>query len=216
MNKQLLLATNNVKKLAELRRMIAEQGLAIDVLALADVADFPEPVETEWTFEGNALTKARAGAQHSGLPTLADDSGLCVDALNQMPGVRSSRWAGPAQEDVANLELVLRQIEDVPDERRTAKFVAVMALVLPDGREFTTRGEMPGRIAHGAKGAKGFGYDPIFRADDQPPSPSGKPRTNAELTAQEKDAISHRGKAVRAMGPVLREVLAAPRQETDS
>ena len=93
MNKQLLLATNNVKKLAELRRMLAEQGLAIDVLALADVADFPEPVETEWTFEGNALTKARAGAQHSGLPTLADDSGLCVDALNQMPGVRSSRWA---------------------------------------------------------------------------------------------------------------------------
>ena len=211
--KQLVLASNNAKKLKELGTLLLPLG--IDLIPQGQL-EIPEAEEPFPTFVENALAKARHAARLSGLPALADDSGLCVDALNQMPGVRSSRWAGPAQEDVANLELVLRQIEDVPDERRTAKFVAVMALVLPDGREFTTRGEMPGRIAHGAKGAKGFGYDPIFRADDQPPSPSGKPRTNAELTAQEKDAISHRGKAVRAMGPVLREVLAAPHQETDS
>ena len=194
MSARVLLATNNAKKLAELRRIIAEQDLDVQVLGLADVEPYPDPAETEWTFEGNALIKARAGVRHTGLPTVADDSGLCVDALNQMPGVRSSRWAGSEQEDIANLELVLRQIEDVPDDRRTARFVAVMALALPDGREFTTRGEMPGRITHAAKGARGFGYDPIFRADEQPPCPDGRQRTNAELTAEEKDAISHRGR----------------------
>lgn len=207
---QVLLATNNQQKLAELRRILDEAGISVEVLSLADVASYPDPPETEWTFEGNALIKARAGAVHSGLPTLADDSGLCVDALNQMPGVRSSRWAGPQREDVANLELVLRQIDDVPTEERGARFVAVMALVLPDGREFTTRGEMPGLIADRPKGEGGFGYDPIFSADEQPASSTGEPRTNAELTSQEKDAISHRGKAVRAMIPVLRAALAAP------
>lgn len=216
MTTKLLLATQNAKKLAELRRILAEQSLDIEVVGCGDVEPYPEPAETEWTFEGNALIKARAGVQHTGLPTLADDSGLCVDALNQMPGVRSSRWAGPDQEDIANLELLLRQIEDVPDERRTARFVAAMALVLPDGREFTTRGEMPGRITHAPKGARGFGYDPIFRADEQPPSPVGRPRTNAELNAEEKDAISHRGRAMRAMVPVLREVLVATGQEANS
>lgn len=205
---EVLLATANQKKLAELRRILEDQGLDIEVPSQSDVAAYPEPAETEWTFEGNALIKARAGAAQTGLPTLADDSGLCVDALNQMPGVRSSRWAGSAGEDVANLDLLLRQIEDVPDERRTARFVAVMALVLPDGREFTTCGEMPGRLARAPKGARGFGYDPIFRADDQV-CVAGKLRTNAELTAQEKDEISHRGKALRAMVPVLREALAA-------
>lgn len=206
MTTQLLLATNNTKKLTELRRILAEQCLDIQVLGLTDVAAYPDPVETEWTFEGNALIKARAGVRNTGLPTLADDSGLCVDALNQMPGVRSSRWAGPAREDVANLELVLAQIDDVPNERRTARFVAVMALALPDGREFTARGEMPGLIAHAPRGARGFGYDPIFRADEQV-CVGGRLRTNAELSAQEKDAISHRGKALRAMVPVLQEVL---------
>ncbi len=204
---QVVLASSNRKKMSELCRILDEQGLDIEVLCSSDFEDFPEPVETEWTFEGNALIKARAVAAHTGLPALADDSGLCVDALNKMPGVRSSRWAGPAKEDVANLELVLAQIEDVPAERRTASFVAVLALVLPDGREFTTRGEMPGVIAQAAKGARGFGYDPIFKADEQPATESGKKRTNAELTSAEKDAISHRGKAIRAMVPVLREVL---------
>lgn len=206
MTGRLLLATNNQKKLAELRRILDEQGLGIEVLSQSDLPAYPEPAETEWTFEGNALIKARAGVAHTAMATLADDSGLCVDALNQMPGVRSSRWAGTAGEDVANLELLLRQIDDVPDERRTARFVAVMALVLPDGREFTTRGEMPGKIARAAKGARGFGYDPIFRADDQA-CEDGKLRTNAELRPHEKDEISHRGKALRAMVPVLREVL---------
>jgi len=206
MTVQVLLATNNVKKLGEMRRILAEQGLDIEVKSLDDFPAYPEPVETEWTFEGNALLKARAGTEHTGLPTLADDSGLCVDALNQMPGVRSSRWAGPAHEDVANLELVLRQIDDVPKNRRTARFVSVMALVLPDGREFTTRGEMPGRIALASKGARGFGYDPIFVAFEQPERPGcDRPRTNAELTPEEKDAISHRGRAVRAMVPILLE-----------
>lgn len=209
MSRQVVLASNNAKKLAELRRIIGEQGLDIEVLSPVDFPGFPEPDETEWTFEGNALIKARAAAAFTGLPGLADDSGLCVDALNQMPGGRSSRWAGPAKEDVANLELLLAQIDDVPDAQRGARFVAVMALAMPDGSEFTTRGEMPGVIAHAPKGARGFGYDPIFKADDQPVAESGKLRTNAELTSDEKDAISHRGKAVRAMVPILREALAA-------
>lgn len=209
MSAEIFLATSNRKKLTELRRILDEQGLDVTVLGLDDVEPFEAPAETEWTFEGNALIKARAGALHTGLPSLADDSGLCVAALNQMPGVRSSRWAGPAHEDVANLELVLRQIDDVPAPLRTASFVAVMALVFPDGREFTTRGEMPGRLTTAPRGGRGFGYDPIFEADDQPLH-NGTPRTNAQLTPDEKDAISHRGQAVRAMVPLLRQALAAP------
>ncbi|MDN5985327.1 MAG: non-canonical purine NTP pyrophosphatase, partial [Propionibacterium sp.] len=146
MTSEVLLATNNAKKLTELRRIIVEYDMDIQVLSLKDIASYPEPEETEWTFEGNALIKARQGMIHSGLPALADDSGLCVDALGHMPGVRSSRWDGPEQEDIANMELVLRQIEDVPRGRRQAQFVSVMALVMPDGREFTTRGEMTGHL----------------------------------------------------------------------
>lgn len=203
--RQVLLASNNAKKLAELRRIIAEFGLDIEVLGLADTQAYPEPAETQWSFEGNALIKARAGVAHTGLPTLADDSGLCVDALNQMPGVRSSRWAGPAHDDAANLDLVLRQIDDVPDQARTARFVAVVALALPDGREFTTCGEMPGLLARAPRGVGGFGYDPIFKATEQR---GDQQRTNAELSPAEKDDISHRGKAVRAMLPILRQALA--------
>ncbi|AWY96116.1 dITP/XTP pyrophosphatase [Propionibacterium freudenreichii] len=146
MTSEVLLATNNAKKLTELRRIIVEYDMDIQVLSLKDIASYPEPEETEWTFQGNALIKARQGMIHSGLPALADDSGLCVDALGHMPGVRSSRWDGPEQEDIANMELVLRQIEDVPRGRRQAQFVSVMALVMPDGREFTTRGEMTGHL----------------------------------------------------------------------
>lgn len=203
--RQVLLASNNAKKLAELRRIIAEFGLDIEVLGLADTQAYPAPAETQWSFEGNALIKARAGVAHTGLPTLADDSGLCVDALNQMPGVRSSRWAGPAHDDAANLDLVLRQIDDVPDQARTARFVAVVALALPDGREFTTCGEMPGLLARAPRGVGGFGYDPIFKATEQR---GDQQRTNAELSPAEKDDISHRGKAVRAMLPILRQALA--------
>lgn len=207
MTSRVLLATNNAKKLAELRRIVAEQGLGVEIVGLADVDSYPEPAETEWTFEGNALIKARAGVEHSGLVTLADDSGLCVDALNQMPGVRSSRWAGPDHDDQANLELVLRQIDDVDDPLRGARFVATVALVTPDGREFTTRGEMGGQLARVPRGANGFGYDPIFVADDQLLEPGAEPLTTAQMTAEQKDAISHRGRALRAMVPQLLEVL---------
>lgn len=225
MSTRVLLATSNAKKLAELRRIMAGTGLNVELLSRDDVAAYPEPVESEWTFEGNALIKARAGCAASGLPTLADDSGLCVDALNQMPGVRSSRWAGPGHDDVANLELLLAQIDDVVPARRTAKFVAVMALVVPDGREFHVRGEMPGWITTKPTGDGGFGYDPIFvPVDSQRLGPStgggeqqlgdvssavvgNQGRTSAQLSPAEKDAISHRGKAIRAMIPLLASAL---------
>lgn len=208
MTVQLLLASSNAKKLTELERILAEQGLAWQVRVPADFPGLADPAETEWTFAGNALLKARAWAAHSGLPTLADDSGLCVDALNQMPGVRSARWAGPQQDDAENLALVLRQIDDVPEGRRGARFVAVVALVTPDGTEFTTRGEMPGELTRLPRGTGGFGYDPIFEAEEQPAGPR---RTNAELSPAEKDAISHRGHALRAMIPILRAQLSDQR-----
>ena len=193
---QVVLATNNAKKLAELRRIVGEAAPDIEVLGLADVADYPEPPETERTFEGNALLKARACVAATGLPALADDSGLVVDVLNGMPGVRSARWAGPDANDEANNELLLRQLADVPDADRTARFVCAMALVLPDGTEQVRLGDMSGRIAARSVGDNGFGYDPLFVAD-------GNTVTNGELDATAKDAISHRGKAVRAIVPVL-------------
>lgn len=196
---KVLLATHNQAKLTELARIV--EGLGVDVLSLAEVEDYPEPAETEWTFEGNALIKAREGCRRTGLACLADDSGLCVDALGSMPGVRSSRWAGPDHDDAANLELVLRQIDDVADGKRGAQFVCVVALVLPDGREFTVRGEMAGHLIHQQRGTNGFGYDPIFIADDEPN------KTTAELSSKRKDEISHRGKALRAMVPILADVL---------
>ncbi len=210
MTEQVLLATNNAKKLTELRRIIVEYDMDIDVVSLKDIASYPEPDETEWTFEGNALIKARQGMIHSGLPALADDSGLCVDALGHMPGVRSSRWDGPEGEDIANMDLVLRQIDDVARGRRQAQFVSVMALVMPDGREFTTRGEMTGHLTTRPKGSHGFGYDPIFVPDEQMPNSEGRLRTAAEMSAAEKDAISHRGRSVRAMLPILAAQLELP------
>ena len=193
---QVVLATNNAKKLAELRRIVGEAAPDVEVLGLGDVAGYPEPAETERTFEGNALLKARACVAATGLPVLADDSGLAVDVLNGMPGVRSARWAGPDANDEANNELLLRQLADVPDADRTARFVCAMALVLPDGTEQVRLGDMSGRIAAGSVGDNGFGYDPLFVAD-------GNTVTNGELDAAAKDAISHRGKAVRAIVPVL-------------
>jgi len=207
MTARVFLATNNAKKLAELRRIIADQGADIEVASMDDVVAYPQPAETEWTFAGNALIKARAGVEHTGMVSIADDSGICVDALGGSPGVRSSRWAGPECEDVANLELVLRQIDDVEHPRRTAQFRAVVALVTPDGQEFTFDGEMKGCIARAPRGAHGFGYDPIFVPDDQPKEDCDRRRTAAEMSSAEKDAISHRGKALRAMMPTLVEVL---------
>ena len=193
---RVVLATNNRKKLAELRRLVADEVPDVEVLGLADVAAYPEPAETERTFEGNALLKARACVAASGLPTLADDSGLAVDVLNQMPGVRSARWAGPGASDEDNNTLLLRQLDDVPAAERTARFICAMALVLPDGVEHVRLGEMRGRLAVRPAGHNGFGYDPLFVAE-------GNTVTNGELEPGAKDAISHRGRAVRAILPVL-------------
>ncbi|WP_300083251.1 RdgB/HAM1 family non-canonical purine NTP pyrophosphatase [Propioniciclava sp.] len=195
----LVLATHNAKKLAELRRIVANSGLTVAVLGLDDVEPYPEPPETERTFEGNALLKARTAAAHTGLPALADDSGLEVDVLNRMPGVRTARWAGPAASDEENRRLVLAQVHDVPDADRTARFVAAVALVLPNGYEHVVGDTMEGRLAREEVGENGFGYDPIFIAE-------GNDVTNAQLTSDAKDAISHRGKAVRAMVAHIREL----------
>ena len=194
--RRVVLATNNAKKLAELRRIVGESAPDVEILGLADVPGYPEPPETERTFAGNALLKARACVAASGMPALADDSGLAVDVLNGMPGVRSARWAGSGASDQANNDLLLRQLTDVPDDDRAARFVCAMALVLPDGTEHVRLGEMSGRLSTAPVGDNGFGYDPLFVAD-------GNTVTNGELEAAAKDAISHRGKAVRAIVPVL-------------
>jgi XTP/dITP diphosphohydrolase len=192
---KVLLATRNPGKLAELRRMLADGP--VEVVGLADVPEFPEAPETGATFAENALAKARDAANATGLPSVADDSGLAVEALNGMPGVLSARWSGRHGDDVANLELLLGQVADVPDERRGAAFVCAAALVVPDGPETVVHGEWPGRIVRAPRGTNGFGYDPIF-------VPDGEERTSAELSAQEKDAVSHRGRAMRALLPHLR------------
>lgn len=197
-NSRVVLATNNVKKLRELRRILKSEG--IEVLGLADVEASLDPPETELTFQGNAVLKARACAVATGLPALADDSGLSVEVLSGMPGVRSARWAGPGSTDRENLELLLRQLADVPENRRAAKFVCALALVLPNGSTQVTHGEMPGRLTMEPRGVNGFGYDPIFM-------PDGSEQTTAEMGPSEKDAISHRGRAIRAMVPLLTAAL---------
>jgi XTP/dITP diphosphohydrolase len=196
----IVLATNNARKLTELRRIVAEAAPEVKVLGLADVPAYPEPAETERTFAGNALHKARAAVAATGLPALADDSGLEVEALNQMPGVRSARWNGPQASDSENNELLLRQLSELPAADRAARFVCAMAAVLPDGTEHVRLGVMSGRLVEAPRGQNGFGYDPLFVAD-------GNTVTNAELDPSAKDAISHRGQAVRAIVPVLIEEL---------
>jgi len=201
MTAQVVLATGNSKKLLELRAVVDDLELDVEVLGLSEVAEYPEPAETERTFEGNALIKARACAAATGLPALADDSGIEVDVLNNMPGVRSARWAGPEADDEANLQLLLRQVADVPVTQRTARFVCAIALVLPEGGEDIVRREWSGQLAFDKSGRNGFGYDPIF-------IPDGHRVTSAELEPYEKNAISHRGQAVRAIVPLLAERLA--------
>lgn len=188
---RLVLATNNPKKLAELRRVVETAELPVQVLGLGELPRYPEPDETERSFEGNALLKAREAARRLGLVAVADDSGIEVDELNGMPGVRSARWAGPMGDDEENNELLLAQLHGVPDERRTARFRCALSMVTPDGEERTWHGVMEGRIAEAPAGENGFGYDPLF-------IPEGEHRTTAEMSSEEKDAISHRGKAVRA------------------
>ncbi|MGW0891335.1 RdgB/HAM1 family non-canonical purine NTP pyrophosphatase [Saccharopolyspora sp. NPDC002578] len=197
---RVLLATRNAKKLVELRRILEAEGVTgVEVIGLDAVPEFPEAPETGATFEDNALAKAADAARATGLPAVADDSGLSVDALNGMPGVLSARWSGKHGDDQANLDLLLGQIHDVPDERRGGAFVSAAALVLPDGTETVVRGEWPGTVARAERGTNGFGYDPIF-------VPEGETRTAAELSAEEKDADSHRGRALRLLLPTLRKL----------
>lgn len=203
-SRRVLLASRNAKKLAELRRVIDHAGIAgLEVLGLSHLADYVEPRETGATFEENALIKARAAAARSGLPALSDDSGLTTDALNGMPGVLSARWSG-GKGDEANNDLLMAQLADVPESRRGAAFVSVCALVFPDGREVIARGEWPGRLVTERRGANGFGYDPLFLPADE----VAHGRTAAELPAALKDALSHRGKALAELVPVLREYAA--------
>jgi XTP/dITP diphosphohydrolase len=199
---RLLLATRNVKKLTELQRILdtALGAGSVTLVGLADVPPYPESPETGLTFVDNALAKAREGAALTGLPTVADDSGLAVDALNGMPGVFSARWSGRHGDDAANLALVLAQLSDVEDAKLAARFVCAAALVLPSGKSFTTSGEMVGHLVRQPRGTNGFGYDPIFVSADNTV-------TNAELTPAAKDAISHRGKAFRALAEIIRTEL---------
>ena len=198
---ELLVASRNAKKLRELQRVLDAAGVVgLTLLSLADVPSFPEAPETGATFEENALDKARDGFEATGIPCVADDSGVSVDALNGMPGVLSARWAGRHGDDAANLSLLLGQIQDVPDERRGAAFVSCCALVSSSG-SVVVRGEWPGTIAREPRGSGGFGYDPIF-------VPAGGTVSAAELTPAEKDAASHRGRALAQLVPALRELAA--------
>ena len=191
---RVLLATRNQGKVRELARILSPYG--VELVG----ADYDPGPETGATFAENALAKAREGVHHTGLPSLADDSGLSVDALNGMPGILSARWAGRHGDDVANLELVLGQVADVPDERRGAAFVCAAAYALPDGREDVVVRELRGRLVRVPRGTHGFGYDPIFL-------PDGHDLTSAELDPAEKDRISHRGQAFRALAPLLAAAL---------
>jgi XTP/dITP diphosphohydrolase len=197
---QVLLATRNTKKLAELRRILDPLLPGVEVLGLDSVPAYDEPPETEPTFEGNALIKARAAVAATGLPSLADDSGLCVDALNGMPGVLSARWSGPPKDDRRNNELLLAQLADVPDSRRGAHFACAVAFCRPDGEDVVT-GEMHGRIIRETRGDGGFGYDVLF-------VPDGHDLTGAEMDPELKDELSHRGKSLRAVAPIVAKALA--------
>lgn len=205
---QLVLASHNAHKLEELRRIIgpalqeSHSGRAIELIGY----DGPEPTENGTTFEENALLKARAAAEHTGLPAIADDSGISVDILGGSPGIFSARWGGPARDDTVNLELLLWQLTDVPDAHRAAAFVCAAALVVPGSgaatppSEIALRGEWPGSILRERRGAGGFGYDPIFQ-------PAGEHRSAAELAPEEKDAHSHRTRAFSALVPEIHRLL---------
>ncbi len=198
---RVFLATRNPKKLTELRRILTAAMPGCDVVGLDEVAPYDEPVETEATFEANALLKARAGAAATGMLTVADDSGICIDALNGMPGVLSARWAGADKDDAANNTLVLDQLRDVSPQRRGAEFRCAAALSTPSGDEYVETGILRGTVTTQPRGSNGFGYDVIF-------VPAGERRTTAEMSEAEKDAISHRGKALRVLAP--RVVAALP------
>lgn len=207
---RVFLASANAKKILEMQRILAEQVPDIEVVGIGDVEGYVEPVEDQPDFGGNALLKARAGVAATGLPSVADDSGLCVDALNGMPGVLSARWSGVEKDDRRNNELLLAQLRDVPDERRGAHFACAVAWVLPDGRERVVEGRMDGRIVREVRGAGGFGYDVLFVAREHD-ADGGPGLTSAELPPGEKDRISHRGRALRELAPQVAADLAGGR-----
>jgi XTP/dITP diphosphohydrolase len=192
-----VLATRNPGKIAELARILSAYD--VDLLGLDAFPTVPDVAETGETFIANALLKAHAVSQATGLLAVADDSGLAVDALNQMPGILSARWSGRHGDDEANLALVLAQLTDVPDERRGGAFVCAAAAAAPDGRQVVVEERIEGMLLRERRGSNGFGYDPIF-------VPVGERRTTAEMSAGEKDAISHRGKAFRALAPQLAQL----------
>jgi XTP/dITP diphosphohydrolase len=198
MPRRIVLATHNPHKVDEFQAIVAATRPDLDVVGY----DGPEPVEDGVTFAENALIKARAAAAHTGLPALADDSGICVDVLGGAPGVFSAYWAGHAKDAAANLELLLDQLSDIRDPHRTAQFVSTIALVVPGdaAREDVVTGVWPGRLATRAAGAGGFGYDPIFIPDGQP---AGAERTVGDWSAEEKNAASHRSRAFAALASLL-------------
>ncbi len=201
---RVFLASRNAEKITEMQRILRQHVSDVLVVGVEEIEGYHEPLEDEPTFVGNALLKARAGLDATGLPSLADDSGLCVDALGGMPGVLSARWAGRSRDDLANNTLLLDQLYDVPDQRRAAHFVCAVALCLPAAEgvvEHVVTGRMDGRIIREMRGSGGFGYDVVF-------APDGDDRTTAELGVDEKDAISHRGKALRAIAPIVAAALA--------
>ncbi len=193
---RLVLATANLHKLIELTRILAADHVDVDLVGISEFPGAPDVAETGATFAANALLKARAVAAFTGLPSVADDSGLCCDAMNGMPGVLSARWSGRHGADAENLRLLLAQLSDIPDERRGAHFSCVAALVLPSGPETVSEGTLAGRLIREPRGTGGFGYDPIF-------VPDGEGRTTAEMSAAEKDSISHRGRAFRGLAPAI-------------
>ena len=197
---KLIVATRNPEKLVELRRILEAGRVPVDVGDLDEYPNLPEVAETGLTFSENALLKARAVAAFTGLPAVADDSGLCADALNGMPGVLSARWSGQHGDDDANLQLVLGQLADIPAEHRGAQFACAAALVLPSGTEHVTEGLLEGTLATAPRGTNGFGYDPIF-------VPEGYQVTTAEMSPADKDKISHRGRALRALAPIIAALL---------
>ena len=195
---RVVLATHNQHKAREFQQILGDAVPGLEIVGY----DGPEPVEDGVTFEANALIKARAAAARTGLPALADDSGICVDAMGGAPGIFSARWAGRHGDAQANLRLLLDQLADLPDGSRAAHFTATLALVSPDGPETVVEGLWPGRIAHEARGEHGHGYDPIF-------VPDGHDATAAELGPEVKNAESHRSRAFAAIVPALRELVAA-------
>jgi len=197
---RLVLATRNRHKVDELRRILGDAGLAVQLVGMDAFPDVPDVAETGTTFAENALLKAHAVAAATGLPSVADDSGLCVDVLGGAPGVFSARWSGRHGDDDANLDLLLAQLRDVPDDRRGAHFACAAALALPDGVERVVEGRLTGSIVRARRGRNGFGYDPVF-------VPDGESLTTAELETEGKDAISHRGRAFRGLVPHVRDLL---------